>query len=338
MATGAHTLSANTTVRGSRARWRRLATANRELWILLAIFIIALLVNAILAEHRMVLYLYTIPTILSAYIYGRRHAVLTAVGSAFLILCLSWVKPELLAAHGLQLEVDGWAEFTSWAGILVVTAYLMGTLYDRLQTKMRDLRQSYEGMLLMLQYMASDNKYAQNHPYRVSLMVYKIAEQMELGTQRADDARQAALLHDIEKVGITKEMLFQAANLQEEELKVMQDHLEHGKELPATTGSSLRRIIPILLAYQAAQEKARQSQALSHIPVESKILLVSCQYDLLTSAQQERISPSQAMERITQRSGIEYDAAVVDAMVKVFRKRGMDEHELATARVAVAKA
>jgi len=40
MATGAHTLSANTTVRGSRARWRRLATANRELWILLAIFII----------------------------------------------------------------------------------------------------------------------------------------------------------------------------------------------------------------------------------------------------------------------------------------------------------
>ena len=52
-------------------------------------------------------------------------------------------------------------------------------------------------------------------------------------------------------------------------------------------------------------------------------------YDSLTSAKDSRISPSEAVERILQRSGIEYDADVVDAMVKVFRKRGMDPGELA---------
>jgi HD-GYP domain-containing protein (c-di-GMP phosphodiesterase class II) len=52
-------------------------------------------------------------------------------------------------------------------------------------------------------------------------------------------------------------------------------------------------------------------------------------YDSLTSAKDSHISPSQAVERISQRAGIEYDADVVDAMVRVFRKRGMEDGELA---------
>lgn len=337
MASAGDTLSATSGSGATRKIRRRLAHTNRELWLLLAMFAIALIVNTVLAEHRMVLYLYSIPTIYSAYAYGRRHAVLTAFASAFLILCISWVKPEILSVHGVFLQIDAWSEFVIWAGVLVITAYLMGTLYERLQARMRDLHQSYDGMLLLLQHVASDTKYTHNHPYRVSLMASKIADQMDLGTQRAEDTRRAALLHDVEKVGINKEMLFQAANVQQEELAQMRENLEGGKELPATEGSSLRRIIPILIAYHAADEKARQSEGLPHIPLESKILLAACHYDLLTSSHEERISPSEAMERISQRSGIEYDADVVDALVKVFRKRGMDEHELATQRVSAAK-
>lgn len=337
MASDDNTLSATTAAGAKRAIARRFAEANRELWLLLAIFLIAMLVNTVLAEHRMVLYLYTIPTVYSAYAYGRRHAVLTAFASAFLVLCVSWVKPEILSAHGVFLQIDAWSEFVIWGGVLVITAYMMGTLYDRLQARMRDLHQSYDGLLMLLQHVASDTKYTHNHPYRVSLMASQIADQMDLGAERAEDTRRAALLHDVEKVGISREMLFQAANVQEEELKQMEDSLQGGKELPMTRGSSLHRIIPILIAFRAADEKAKQSQGLSHIPIESKILLAACHYDLLTSACDQRISPSEAMERITQRSGIEYDAEVIDAMVKVFRKRGMDEHELSTQRMAVAK-
>lgn len=337
MASAGDTLSATSNNGGTQKLGRHLARTNRELWLILAIFAIAMLVNFLVSEHRMVLYLYTIPTIISAYSFGRRHAVLTAFASVFLIFCVSWVKPALLTLHGIPLQIEAPSEFVIWAGTLVIIAYLMGTLYDRLQTRMRDLQQSYDGMLMLLQHVASDTKYTNNHPYRVSLMASMIADQMDLGTQRAEDTRRAALLHDVEKVGITKEMLFQAANVQQEEQEQMREHLEGGKELPVTDGSSLRRIIPILIAYQAADEKARQSEVLTHIPLESKILLAACHYDLLTTSHEERISPSEAMERITQRSGIEYDAEVVDALVKVFRKRGMDEHELTTQRIAAAK-
>ena len=68
-------------------------------------------------------------------------------------------------------------------------------------------------------------------------------------------------------------------------------------------------------------EKTAQSQTLANAPLEARILVVADVYDSLTSALNERISPSEAMERIAQRAGIEYDADVVDAMVKVFRKR-----------------
>src|ERR1041385_6704895 len=160
-------LSATLRKKHRAAIWSRIGSVNRELWLILAMLGIALLVNVILAEHRMVLYLYSIPTIMSAYFYGRRHAVLTAFASVFLILAMSWLNPSVLGVHGLHLPIDGWAEFVTWAGILVITAYFMGSLYERMEANMRDLRQSYEGMLLMLQHIASESKYSQNHPHRV---------------------------------------------------------------------------------------------------------------------------------------------------------------------------
>ena len=62
-----------------RATLGRLGAVNRELWLLLGMFAIALLLNSLVAERRMLLGFYVLPTIFSAYFYGRRHAVMTAL-------------------------------------------------------------------------------------------------------------------------------------------------------------------------------------------------------------------------------------------------------------------
>src|ERR1700693_4725643 len=64
------------------------ARINQELWLVLSLFIIAALFNWLVASHRMILGLYTLPTIFSAYVYGRRHAVLTATASIFIVMIL----------------------------------------------------------------------------------------------------------------------------------------------------------------------------------------------------------------------------------------------------------
>ena len=57
---------------------RELERVNKELWLVLSLFVVALIFNVIIASQQMVLGFYTLPTVLSAYLYGRRHATLTA--------------------------------------------------------------------------------------------------------------------------------------------------------------------------------------------------------------------------------------------------------------------
>ena len=78
----------------------RLADVNKELWVLLSLFAVAAVMNFLVASHRMVLGFYTLPTLISAYFYGRRHATLTAFASVFLVSLVVYFKPDLFSETG----------------------------------------------------------------------------------------------------------------------------------------------------------------------------------------------------------------------------------------------
>ena len=102
----------------------RIGDVNKELWLILSIFAIAGALNFLIASHRMVLGFYTLPTLFSAYWYGRRHAVLTAFGSLFVVILLVYFNPALFT-NGKMLEDGKWYDITTWGSILVITAYPM---------------------------------------------------------------------------------------------------------------------------------------------------------------------------------------------------------------------
>ncbi len=60
----------------------KLAEVNKELWIILTLLLFAAVMNYVVASHRMILSFYFLPTLFAAYVYGRRHAVLTAFASS----------------------------------------------------------------------------------------------------------------------------------------------------------------------------------------------------------------------------------------------------------------
>src|SRR5687768_15874692 len=62
---------------------------NKELWVVLSLFVVALLLNELLVSQRMVMSFYALPTVLSAYLYGRRHATLTAFASVLLVVLIT---------------------------------------------------------------------------------------------------------------------------------------------------------------------------------------------------------------------------------------------------------
>ena len=290
--------------------------ANKELWLLLSLFLIALLSNFVVEGQRMVLALYTLPTLFSAYKYGRRHAVMTALASTLLAVLVVYFHPLLLQRRPFVIPQEKWFDIALWGGILLVIAYAMGTLYERMQANVQELRDSYRGILLILQHIVANDKYSQNHSYRVSICATKIAERMDLGSERVEDIRAAALLHDVDKLGISREILYKSANFTAADFRKLQRDMAKGKAVLPPVGGSLRRVIPILLAY--AETSDGKATSYQDTPLESRILAVADAYETLTSGS-GGMPPSEAIGNITERAGKEFDRKVVEAFVGAFQ-------------------
>ena len=161
---------------------RRILEVNKELWLIFTIFLAALVVNYLFSSQRLVLSFYVLPTIFSAYFFGRRHATLTAVFTSLVTFLMVYTKPAILAVV-TQTSFDKWFDLAAWSGILILTAYAMGTLYETQANYIRDLRQTYDGVLMILQLFISKDKYTQNHSYRVSVYASRIAVHLGLNSE-----------------------------------------------------------------------------------------------------------------------------------------------------------
>ena len=69
--------------------------ASKQLWLLLSLVVIAALLNFLVSSQRVVLCFYFLPTLYSAYHFGRRHSTLTAAASVALVALLTWMNPTL---------------------------------------------------------------------------------------------------------------------------------------------------------------------------------------------------------------------------------------------------
>jgi putative nucleotidyltransferase with HDIG domain len=305
-----------------------LAAANQELWLVLSLFVIVGLINWLVASQGMILELYTLPTIFSAYVYGRRHAVLTAAASVFLVVLLARTngglfKHSLPAASAYQ----HWLELMVWGGLLLVTAYAMGTLYERKEVHVRELRETYFGILTILQQFISNDKYTHNHSYRVALYAANIASAIGFNEERVDDVRAAALLHDIGKLETSRDILYKAASLTPEETVEMRKHVQKGIAMLEPVGGSLRRILPIILAHHDRYDGSGYRPCKGdEIPIEARILAVADAFDTLTSDRPYRraVSPFEAKDLIVAGAGSNFDPAVVKAFVTAFEAGHME--------------
>ncbi|HKU23227.1 MAG TPA: HD-GYP domain-containing protein [Terriglobales bacterium] len=320
--------------RGPRAAGlrRRLEEVNRELWLVLSLFVLAGLSNLLLDGHHMVLGLYSLPTLFSAYIYGRRHATLTALASLFLVVLVTYFNPALFRRSNVSLGgYDKWFEIMVWGGILMITAYTMGTLYEKKEAHVRELRRTYHGILIILSQFISKDKYTQNHSYRVSVYGARIAAQLGLSPDRVEDVRAAALLHDLGKLEVSRDILHKASRLTANESEQMRKHVDYGIDMLEPVGGSLSRLIPIILAHHDKFDGTGYHPTQGEkIPLEARILSVADVYDSLTSDRPYRkaMSPFDAKETIMKGAGSDFDPQVVEAFVAAFRKGQMEVPEV----------
>jgi len=294
---------------------------NKELLLLLFLLLIAALIHFLVAAQAMALVFYFLPTLYSAYHFGRRHATLTACASVCLVVLIAHLNPAMFNLRPDSNPLDSrWFDVTVWGGVLVVTAYAMGTLYEQNQKSLSELRDGYDGMLAILQQFLSNQKNSEADSFRVSSYATRIAAALGLDPESSENLRTAALLRNVNEIGISNEILFRAAHLSEEELEQGMRKVENrGATKAQLMGGSLRRAIPILVA---SQQLNTTGASPADSIVEVQILNLAEKFELqVNSASAGKMTSAQAVEKISKESVGNYDSMIVDAFAKAFGEK-----------------
>ena len=293
---------------------RKLAEVNKEWWLLLGLLVIAALLNYFAALNQMLLGLYTLPTLFSAYLFGRRHAILTAFASVFTAIVIFLMHGFLTAGEGWNwVNENRWYEIVVWGGVLVVTAYAMGTIF-------REVREVYRTLHLVLQYQMKNGLHVENSVFRITEYARAVAETMNLSQEQIDDLRRAATLIEISR-HVDPDVLEKVARIAERARIEGELNQTNNGTAPLDPLPRVARIIEV--CNETLKPSATQNPSMAQ---SAAILRLATEYAELTgdSTNRRALSPVVAKNLITRSPAVKHDHQVLDAFLDAFKRGRME--------------
>ncbi len=162
--------------------------------------------------------------------------------------------------------------------------------------------------------------YTHNHSRNVAAYITRIAAQMKLPSREISLLNNAALLHDIGKIGIPEIILNKESSLTEEEYHIIKTHPEVGYNIlrPVTAfGSFINTVRYHHERYDGKGYPAGLSG--EDIPFHARMLAVADCFDAMTSDRVYRKSPGVdfAIKEIRENSGTQFDPDISDAILSI---------------------
>ncbi len=293
--------------------------------ILVGIILIAAFLGTYLIEEKfIILNFYYLPVLTAGYFLGRRIGVLAAVFSILAVLICVLVFPQRFL-NGNEMS-KGVAQLSSWSGFLILASITVGTLYERNEQRLKELKRAYIGVLEILsKYLESTDGYTKGHSVRVAELATEIAVAMELHRPEIENIRVAGLLHDIGKIEVSGEILQKAAALSTEERELMDSHTFKGVYILSAVGSVLKEVVPIVFAHHKyfVDTLEGSNGDRTKIPLGARVVAVADAFDAMTTDRPYRkgMPPWEALREIASRTGLQFDPAVVDAFKHVVSEK-----------------
>ena len=304
--------------------WRQLSKVRPGLLPLMIFTALLGAMNILLVNQKIVLYLFYLPVIMAAWTLGKRHAVSVAILAAVLVAAFAFFLPQSLVYSGSISML--WAELSIWAGILVVTAYMVSTLRAWTEEAMRSLECAYSGVLAILsKFIETIDADTEAHCVRVSAWSVHISRELGLKGALIEEVRIAALLHDVGKVNISVDILRKAAALSTDERQTIQEHTICGASLVRPIGGMLANIADVIEAhhenYDGTGYAGLKGEA---IPLPARIIAVADVFDALLSDRPYRksIGVFNALDNIVNSSGSRFDPKAVEALQGILNRGG----------------
>ncbi|MFB3897227.1 MAG: HD domain-containing phosphohydrolase [bacterium] len=169
--------------------------------------------------------------------------------------------------------------------------------------------------------------YTRGHSERISQFAVAIAQEMNLESDQLDTIRDAALLHDIGKIGVRESILQKPTKLNDDEYREMQRHAVLGTQILQSI-PSLKPLLSIVHHHQEKFNGTGYPDKLSgvSIPLGARIIAVADAFEAMTSDRPYRPARSvkQAIKELKKFSGTQFDPSIVTAFIHILERSEND--------------
>ena len=158
-----------------------------------------------------------------------------------------------------------------------------------------------------------------DHVERTVYYATETAKGLDLNEQEMLLIEQAAILHDLGKIGISDKILLKKGKLTDKEFELIKDHPKIGADIIRPI-QFLKNLIPLILYHHERWDGKGYPIGLKgeEIPLGARVIAIADVYQALTSDRPYRkaFSKQKAIDIITESSGTQFDPTIVKIFLK----------------------
>jgi putative nucleotidyltransferase with HDIG domain len=242
-------------------------------------------------------------------------------------MSLVWLVDCALSSVGLAVAFA--AVDNEYGFILALPLILLLSVFARERRLHIDhaleLSSAYRGTAFLLgDVVEADDAYTGSHSREVVDLAIAVADELGLDAKERREVEFVALLHDVGKVRIPKEIINKPGKLTDEERAIINTHTIEGERMLKKVGGLLGRVGAVVRSCHERWDGGGYPDGLSGeaIPLVARIVSCCDAYNAMTTDRSYRaaLPEPEARAELERNAGGQFDPAVVDALFRVLQK------------------
>jgi putative nucleotidyltransferase with HDIG domain len=213
-----------------------------------------------------------------------------------------------------------------WAVLLIAPLFGILRLFSqerraRLE-QLIELGDAYRGTALVLgDVVEADDAYTGEHCKGVVRLALDVAEQLGLDANQRRNVEFGALLHDVGKIAVPKEIINKPGELDEREWQIIKTHTIEGQRMLERVGGFMREVGEIVRSSHERWDGGGYPDGLrsTAIPLEARIVSACDAFNAMTTNRPYRkaLPLPTAIAELAGNAGTQFDPQIVDVLVRL---------------------
>jgi putative nucleotidyltransferase with HDIG domain len=214
-----------------------------------------------------------------------------------------------------------------WAVLLIAPLFALLRTFSR-ERRARleqaiELGDAYRGTALVLgDVVEADDAYTGAHCKSVVRLALDVADALALDARQRRNVEFGALLHDVGKIAVPKEIINKPGKLDQREWEIIRTHTIEGQRMLERVGGFMREVGEIVRSSHERWDGGGYPDGLSGtaIPLEARSISACDALNAMTTTRSYRraMSLPEALAELTRGAGSQFDPRVVEVLVSLY--------------------